>query len=197
MLYTIGRLIFLILAKLFFGFKVIGADNIPKTGGFLFASNHVSNLDPILMGAACPRKINYMAKNDLFRNRFFAWILSAVHVFPVKRESADLGALKEAIRRLKSGNGLLVFPEGRRSAGGLNEEPQPGVGFLAAKCGVPIIPAFISGTEKALPKHAKRLTRTSITIRIGEKIFVQKGVPYLDSARNVMEHIRHLSCARN
>jgi len=175
-------------------FKVSGRQNIPKNGGFLIASNHVSYLDPVAIGVACPRRLNYMARHDLFRNALFAWVLKYCCAFPVKRNSADLGALKEAMRRLKNGEGLLVFPEGSRQTNVHLSEPQPGVGFLAAKSGMPVIPAFVSGTERALPAGAKFIRPTTIYVQFGKQISIEGRMPYQDIAKEIMESIRHLSC---
>jgi 1-acyl-sn-glycerol-3-phosphate acyltransferase len=124
---------------------VFGKKHIPKVGGFILASNHVSYLDPIALGVSSPRKLNYMARHDLFFNHWFSWLLSSVGSFPVKRDSADTSAIKEAMRRLTNGEPLVLFPEGSRRFNGKSSEPQPGIGFLASKLNIPVIPAFIKG----------------------------------------------------
>jgi 1-acyl-sn-glycerol-3-phosphate acyltransferase len=178
-----------------FRFRATGKENIPQKGGFLIASNHASYLDPVMVGVACPRLLNYMARHDLFNNAAFAWILKYSRAFPVKRKSADLGAIKEAIRRLKNGEGLLVFPEGGRQASVYVSEPEAGVGFLAAKSGVPVIPAFVSGTDRAWPRHARFIKpATKISVHFGKQIHIEGRMPYQDIARKIMENIRHLSC---
>jgi 1-acyl-sn-glycerol-3-phosphate acyltransferase len=146
------------------------------------------------MGVACPRKLNYMAKHDLFCCPLFSWWLGAVGAFPIKRYYADLDALKEAMRRVKEGKGLLLFPEGTRSVNGRFLAPQAGAGFLAAKLDVPVIPAFISGTEQALPRGAKMVKPTVISVRFGKQISIERRTPYQDIAEKIMENIRRLSC---
>ena len=158
------------------------------------ASNHVSYLDPIVLAIATPRKLNFMARDDLFRNAFFGWFIYSLGAFPVKRESADLSALKEAIRRLKQGKVLVLFPEGSRAFEGRSNEPQPGIGFLAAKSSVPIIPAFIKGADIALPKGAKKIRSTEIDVYFGPQISIEGRLPYEDIAANVMVNIRRLAC---
>lgn len=180
--------------RLIFRLKVFGKENIPKRGGFILASNHASFLDPIVLGVASPRKLNFMAKNDLFRNPLLSRLISNVGAFPVKRHSADLSALKEAIKRVKSGNALVLFPAGTRQVEGLADEVEPGIGFLAAKLNVPVIPAFIIGTDKAFPKNAKFIRPHKVCVYFGKEIPIERRMPYQGIAQQIMENIRHLSC---
>lgn len=196
MIYTICRFICMVLCKIMLRLEAHGRENIPKSGGFIVASNHVSYLDPVIVGVSCPRKLNYMAKEDLFDDRLFSGLLFSVWAFPVKRNSADLSALKEAMRRVKAGKGLLLFPEGRRNdPDGFfsSEKPQPGIGFLAAKLGVPVIPAFVKGSEKAFPKGSKFIRPAKAHVYFGKQITIERGLPYQDIAEKIMENIRHLS----
>ena len=179
--------------KLLFRFKVKGRENLPKSGGFILASNHVSYLDPIAVGIASFRKLNYMARHDLFFNPWFSWLLTHINVFSVRRNTADVAALKEAIRRVKNGGALLLFPEGRRMANGSSVDPEAGIGFLAAKLDVPVIPVFVKGTGIALPKGAKFIRPTKVSVQIGKQIFIERRLPYHDIARVIMEGVNKLS----
>lgn len=195
MIYYLLRALAFIILKLCFRFKICGRRFIPKKGGFILASNHVSYIDPVAVGAACPRRLNYMAKRDLFSNRFLGWLLKKVGSFPVKRGSADFFALKESMRRVKNGGGMLLFPEGtRQEAGEGLGRPEPGVGFLAAKLGVPVIPAFVKGTDKAMPKGSRFPQPSQVAVSFGEEIHIERGLPYQDIAESIMEKIRQLSC---
>ena len=194
MIHYICRFICYAALKLFFKLKVIGWENIPKKGGFIIASNHLSYLDPPAVGVAARRPLNYMARHDLFKNQFFSWVFHKCHAFPVKRDSADLSALKTALRVLKNGQGLLLFPEGSRQVNGFSDDPQPGIGFLAVKSNVPVIPSFVRGTDYALPKGAKKIKFTPISVTFGEPIHIERGMPYLDVTRLIMDNIRRLSC---
>ena len=181
--------------NLFFRLEVYGKENIPKEGGFILASNHVSYLDPIAVGSAATRKLNYMAKQDLFSNKFSSWILYKLGAFPVKRATSDIWALKEAIRRVRNGGGLLLFPEGRRLNLGEDKiEPEAGVGFLAGKLNVPVIPVHVKGTEIVWPKGAKSLVFTKISVTFGTQIHWEKGQPYQNIAQSIMDNVRQLSC---
>lgn len=194
MLYNILRLLAILILKLFFSIETKGREFIPRKDGFILASNHVSYLDPIVLGAACPRKLNFMARHDLFFNPLFSWLLSTLGTFPVKRNSADLSALKEAMRRLKDGRALVLFPEGTRRVNSASGVAQPGIGFLAAKVKVPVIPVFIRGTERALPKGAKLIRPNKILVYFGKQIFIERRLPYQDIAQEIIEDIRRLSC---
>lgn len=194
MIYDILRYIAILILNLFFRLEIKGKENIPSEGGFILASNHVSFLDPIVLGAASSRKLTYIARHNLFTKPILSWLLPKIHVFPLKRDSADISALKGAINRIRGGRGLLLFPEGRR--GQINSipvTPQPGVGFLAAKVNVPVIPAFVKGTEKALPKQAKFLRPAKIKVVFGRQIYIERRMPYQAIADLVMNNIRHLS----
>lgn len=192
MLYNILKVTAFLLAKLLFRLSVSGSNNIPKKGGFILASNHISYLDPVILGCACPRKLNFMAKYDLFSAPVFAALISRLGAFAVKRNTADISALREALNRVKSGNGLVIFPEGSRVNANMNLKPQPGIGFLASKTNVPVIPAFISGTDKALPKGSKMIKTEKIFIRFGKQISVERRVPYQQTADLIMNNIRRL-----
>ena len=196
MLYSIVKNLLVVpVFKIFFRIEVRGAENIPKHGGFILASNHVSFLDPLALGAASGRNFNFMARDSLFKIPVFGSLIKAVDAFPVKRDSADKAALKEAMRRVKSGGALALFPEGsRQSNGSVLEQPQPGIGFLAAKLAVPVIPAFISGTEKALPRHAKFIRLARVSVSFGKQISIEGRMPYEDIAMRIMDDIRHLAC---
>lgn len=192
--YRIWRIIFLFILKAFFGFEVKGREHLLVEGGFILASNHVSFLDPAALGCACPYPLNYMARHDLFKVPFLSQWMRSVGVFPVKRESADLSAIKEAIHRVKRGGALGLFPEGTRQADGrISENPEAGVGFLAAKLDVPVIPAFIKGTDQALPRGAKFLRPAKIIVHFGSPVRINKKMPYQDIARLIMKEIRHLA----
>ena len=191
MLYSFLRLLSLVIFKILFHFQARGVEHIPKTGGFILASNHVSYLDPIAVGIACQRKLNYMAKEELFRHRLFAGFFFRINVFPVKRDSADLSSLKEAMHRVRVGGALVLFPGGSRK---FDSKPYPGIGFLAAKLNVPVIPAFVKGTEKALPVGAKFIRLTNISVCFGKQISIERRMPYQDIAHHIMDNIRHLSC---
>ena len=183
----------LLFCKFYFHLEAIGKEHIPRKGGFVVASNHASFLDPVLLGSACPRGLNFAARDSLFKNPLLRYLISNVGAFPIKRWSADLAAVKESVRRLSLNAGLVVFPEGTRSPDGLLQPMSHGFALLAAKACVPIIPAWISGSYKAWGKKSKIMRPVKITVVFGQPLWVEKKQPYPEVARKVFDRIKDLS----
>ncbi|RKY04066.1 1-acyl-sn-glycerol-3-phosphate acyltransferase [Candidatus Poribacteria bacterium] len=155
-----------------FGFEVTGLENVPDEGGALIASNHVSYLDPPILGAASKRELFYMARDSLFKPGPIGWFLRYLNAFPVKRDKPDRSALKRALELLESGKLVLVFPEGTRSWDGTLGKPHLGVGFIAYHSRVPVIPVYVSGTEKALPRGKAIIKRAKVTVHFGKPVYL-------------------------
>lgn len=126
--------------------KVFGKENLPATGGVIIASNHVSNLDPVIMGCTFDRRVSYLAKEELFKNPIFGWYISKLEAFPIKRGAGDRGAIREALKILESGRCFGIFPEGTRSKNGELQEGKAGAAMLALKAKVPVLPIGIKGS---------------------------------------------------
>ncbi|MDR1366430.1 MAG: 1-acyl-sn-glycerol-3-phosphate acyltransferase [Puniceicoccales bacterium] len=139
-----------------FGGRVYGQENIPISGPFIVASNHLSHLDPPFIGAVFRRReLMFLARKTLFKSRFWNFLLSRINVIPVNKEnSADISAVRIALSLLKSGFGIAIFLEGTRSLDGHFGMAQPGIGFLACKSQVPVLPVRIFGTYKILKKYS-------------------------------------------
>ncbi len=183
-----------LLSKLFFPITVYGLENLPSSGSYIIASNHISNIDPVAIGATVPRRISFMAKDSLFKNPVLRWILFGLDTFPVRRETADIGALREAIRRLKAGRPLVMFPEGTRAKkNGDARKIQEGVGFLVVKSGVPVIPVKVEDSDKVFPRGAKMFKRHPITLIFGKPITFDAKQDYGEIAQSIMQHIHSLS----
>lgn len=142
-LHRIARFLFTSL----FGLRVHGDTSIPRRGGLIIASNHISDLDPPVLGSSIPRAVFFMAKSELFRTRMGAFYLPRIGAFPVNRDSVDTKALRVSFDLLRNGNILVVFPEGTRSTDGKMLPVKAGVGLLAVRSAVPVLPAFIWGTD--------------------------------------------------
>ncbi len=110
----------------------------------------------------------------MFNNWAFGWLIGSCNAFPVKRGEADLKAFKEAIRRLKKGKVLLIFPEGTRNQSGESQSAQPGIGFLSVMAGVPILPAYVKGTDEAMPKGARFINPGEVSVYFGKIVEPQK-----------------------
>ena len=157
--------IFKVLCRFWYGLilrtRVIGAENIPASGAFILAANHVSNWDPPFLGTFIDREICYMGKEELFRNPVMAWICRNLHVFPVKRGAADKTAIKTAVKLLRDENCFGIFPEGTRSKTGKLGRAEAGVSLIAAMTKAPVIPAAIVNTEKIFSR-AEFLPRLAV-----------------------------------
>ena len=152
-----------LIVKVFFLVKVEGMENIPKHGGTIFASNHGSFFDPPTVAAVSPRIVHFLAKEELHKGKIMSAIFYWMLAYPVKRGSSDRQAVRKAIDTLKSGNVLLIFPEGTRRTGGNLEKIERGIGLIAMKTGVPIIPVYILGKYKLF---------RSVTIKFGKPFYV-------------------------
>jgi 1-acyl-sn-glycerol-3-phosphate acyltransferase len=144
-----------------------GLELIPESGPLLLCSNHVSNYDPLLLGAVVPRVMHAMAKSELFRNPFLARYLRACNVFPIRREEADAAALRTALGVLKEGGVVVLFPEGHRSHGARMRPFSRGAGYLARRSGAPVLPCAIWGTEQVLPRGKLRPRRAEVHLHFG------------------------------
>ncbi len=172
MLYSFLDVVLGILFKIFLRLEVHGAENIPKTGPLVIASNHLSLLDPPVIGVAAPRKVHFMAKQELFVP-VLGYIYKTLGAFPVKRGGADRAAIKHGIEILQSGKVLAIFPEGTRSKTGSLGKLEPGALMMAGKSNAVIVPTAISGTDI---KRCGRLW-PKVTVRFGKPVpFPQVGL---------------------
>lgn len=129
------------------GWEVKGRENVPRRGGLVVACNHISFWDPPLVGAACPRELHFLAKEELFEG-WLGPMIRSVNAIPIRRGVADLSGMSRAIERLKGGEALLMFPEGSRMRDGELHPARPGVGMMAVHGDVPIVPCVISGSNR-------------------------------------------------
>lgn len=133
---------------------VAGLENIPRNGPFILACNHASFFDPPAVGRAVPREIAYFARKTLFKPGLIERVLTRVNAIPVDRDGeSDIQAIKQVLGALKQGRGVLFFPEGTRSPDGALQDPKPGLGMIACRAGVPVVPARIFGTYEAFGRH--------------------------------------------
>lgn len=180
------------LSFLLFPVQVSGRENVPRQGAFLLACNHVSYLDPMVMGIVTGRRLNFMAKDELFHNPVLAFILKELWTFPVKRNSADKKALRESLDRLKKGLPILMFPEGTRHGSPGEKKIEAGIGFLAIKADVPVVPVYIEGSQKVLPPGAMFPRRHKVVVRYGPPMTFLPNSDYESVAKEVMAGIWRL-----
>lgn len=132
---------FLGFAKVFLGLRVTGLEHVPRQGGVVVASNHMSSWDPPMVGVSVPREIHFMAKKELFEPAGSRLLMLALRAFPVDRERSDIAAVKSALRKLQAGLAVGIFAQGTRNAGA--KEALDGAAFLSQRAGVPLVPTAI------------------------------------------------------
>ncbi len=177
---------------LFFVFriKVTGEENIPKTGGVIIASNHRSNWDPVILGAVTKRGLRSMAKAELFKYKIGAWFFKMLGAFPVERGKGDIGAIKNSLKVLASGEALLIFPEGTRTTDEKSKGAKTGAIMIASHASVPIVPVYISGSFKWLGKITVNFGAPSYIKNEDGKKLSREGLQ--EYADGLMENIRQL-----
>jgi 1-acyl-sn-glycerol-3-phosphate acyltransferase len=168
--YRFARMFFQVIACRFWKIHVFNRHFEPTSGSVVYISNHQSFMDPVLIGFAVRRPMNFMARDSLFRFPICKQIITATNAFPVKRNTADTGAMKEALRRLKAGGQLAIFPEGTRTLDGRIGEFLPGVALLAQRAARWVVPVLIDGAFEVWPRWQKLPTP-------GGKITVQYAPP--------------------
>lgn len=148
-LYPFARSVVAGILKSTYRIKVEGLEHFPKEGGVLLCTNHISNFDPPLVGVTAPRKVLFMAKDELFKVPVLKQLLNNFGTFPVKRGGGDREALRAGLKVLKDGNVLGLFPEGTRSKDGKLGKGQSGAGFFALRSTAAVVPCAIIGPYKS------------------------------------------------
>jgi 1-acyl-sn-glycerol-3-phosphate acyltransferase len=170
LLYRVVRAFLVAFAKLFWRVKIDGMEHVPRTGAFVLAPVHRSNVDTPLVAGVTRRRLRYMGKDSMWKYRPTGWLFTALGSYPVHRGTADREALRRTIEVLNEGEAVVIFPEGTRQSGPLVQPLFEGAAYVAAKVGVPIVPVGIGGSEQAMPKGAKMLKPVKIHIVVGEAL---------------------------
>jgi 1-acyl-sn-glycerol-3-phosphate acyltransferase len=185
--------------KTLFGFRVRGQEMVPAHGAVIVASNHVSLVDPPVVGAAIPREMHFLAKKELFTNRLLATIVKAYNTVPVKRGSVDRVALQRITQLLREGQAVLLFPEGTRGSGNTLLRGKPGVGKLAMEAKAPIVPVYICASNHL---WQTMLRKRRLTVSFGSPIpwswistLGQDKAAYQKVVQEVMKRIAALQLA--
>lgn len=195
-LYLIGWILSWTAARLIFRMKVHHKENIPKNDAFILASNHISFADPQFVGSVVKREIHFLAKKELFNNKIFANILRRVNTHPVNRTGFDKKLLETAVEVLQSGEPIIMFPEGTRGRNGKLLPARPGIGKIARMANVPVVPAYVSGTDKL---SACFFGREKLVVVVGSPMNPEKIESYDDDkegyrelANEIMNRIKDL-----
>lgn len=194
MLYGFGKFVTHIFVSILFKLRYEGLENIPKTSGFILASNHRRNYDPLFIAHKISQPIHYMAKIELFKNKFFAWVLREINAFPVSRGTGDTSALDTAREVIKSGEVLGMFPEGTRSKDGKLHRLRSGVALLAGQTGADILPCVICFDEKlrfrstVKVRYGKLITAEELKIDVSDRSTMREALKLLsDSMESLLE----------
>lgn len=192
MFYFIARTICLLFFKILFRYKIYGRENLPPRGPYIFASNHVSFLDPVAVGLLTHHKVIFMAREDLFDTKILGPLIRNLGVVPLNRDRQDIKAIRQALRSLKENKILGVFPEGRRSPDGELGEPLMGVEVLARKAQVKVVPVYVEGTNLALPLHSRFVRLKKIRAFLGKAIEPGTDAPSGELIQRIWQEIHRL-----
>ncbi|MFT3870443.1 MAG: lysophospholipid acyltransferase family protein [Nibricoccus sp.] len=160
------------LYELLFRGESYGLENLPADGGFMIASNHASHLDPPIVGSLISQQVCFFARKTLWKPGFASWWLNAVGTIPVDRDGGtDVTAIKRVLGALKNNKVIILFPEGTRSTDGNLQTAKPGVGLLACRTGVPVVPARVFGSFRAFGKDGKVRFGTPVSVVYGKPLY--------------------------
>ena len=193
MLYWIGFVLMKSFMKLYLNVQYIGLENLPKRGAYIMASNHTGNIDPFVLGTSRVRYFSFLAKESLFKTKLSSWFFHELGAFPIKRDTSDFRAIREAFKRLKHNSPLILFPEGTRGLGDREKKPQAGIGMIAVKSGLPVIPAYLENTDKIAQHGFGLLHRNPVKLHFGKPMYFSENQDYGDVSQQIMSRIWELS----
>jgi len=172
--YKIGRTICKWICYPFFGMQCCDTENIPDHGPVLILSNHQSFLDPIFCQSSVKRNLCFVARDSLFDIKLLSKLMHSLGVIPIKRDKADISAMKTLINILKQEKAICLFPEATRTSNGKIAEIKPGFGLLSRRTGASIVPMVIDGAFECWPRHKKFPSPGKVTISCGKAITTEK-----------------------
>ena len=174
MFYFMIRWAALVFFKLRLWFKVEGREYIPAKGAFIFAANHSSYLDPLLLAASTSRPVHFTTRIKILSYPVIGWILKHANTIPVKNHGRDLSVIKDSLRLLAQGKAIGIFPEGTRAKDRKLKSAKSGIGMLVYMAKVPVVPAYIEGAFDALPRRVKTFKRHPVRVYIGKPVYFTK-----------------------
>lgn len=198
-LYSFMRALIVIFSKVYWRLEHLGAENTPRTGPVLLVANHASNIDPTTIACGLPRQVHFLAKDELFKGMLGSF-LRHVNTHPINRSGADRAALKLCVDLVRGGHMLLMFPEGTRTPDGQLQPPKPGAAMIASQAQAWILPAYIEGSLKVMPRGAKFPRPAKVRVFVGKPFLYDEGLDqslprreqYDTLGKKMMEHIAEL-----
>ena len=172
--YAVIRMLARLVSVVVFRIRCYGRQNVPTSGPVLVCSNHQSYLDPVVVGLAFDRRLNYLGRKTLFRFTLLRWLIEFLDAIPIDREGLGLSGLRESMRRIKRGELVLIFPVGTRTRDGALLPLQPGFCALARRGNVAVLPVGLDGAFEAWPRTAKFPRPSSIHIAIGQPLTAEQ-----------------------
>jgi 1-acyl-sn-glycerol-3-phosphate acyltransferase len=169
-LYQVFRVVVTGVVRLCTRMRIDGREHVPRTGAFVLAPVHRSYVDSPIAACLPRRRMRFMGKDTVWKNRPAGWLASALGAFPVTRGTADREALKRCVSVLESGDPLVLFPEGERKSGPVVQPLFDGAVYIAVKAGVPIVPVGIGGSELVMPKGARFPRPRRVHVIVGRPI---------------------------
>jgi 1-acyl-sn-glycerol-3-phosphate acyltransferase len=158
--------------------RTSGLEHVPRDGAFILVSNHISLLDPMIIGSTAGhltgRLVHFMAKEELRHWRIIGWLATQAGVYFVRRGEGDRAAQRLSLELLARGEPIAVFPEGTRSRNGLLGEPRDGAALLAMRSGAQLLPVSITGSDRLFPRGARLPRRSRVTVRVGEPFWLSR-----------------------
>jgi 1-acyl-sn-glycerol-3-phosphate acyltransferase len=167
--YSFSRIVMWCVAKVYFRYNYRGGEHVPREGPVVVLCNHQSNLDPVLLGIACPRQLSFLARETLFVG-WFAWLIRSFDAIPIDRDGTSLGGIRATLRRLKKGDAVLLFPEGTRTRNGELQNLKPGFAALVRRSSATIVPAAMDGAFAAMPRGVVFPRPAKIALQFGQSI---------------------------
>jgi 1-acyl-sn-glycerol-3-phosphate acyltransferase len=172
--YAVSKQVVHALATFLFGARYTGQKNVPLSGGLLILANHQSHLDPPIIGCGLPRRINYLARKDLFGFAPFRWLIESFDAIALDREGLPVAGVRETMRRLKRGEAVLMFPEGTRTWDGQIGPFMPGLAMIAVRSGAAVLPMALEGAFDAWPRTKRFPWLATIHVHFGPLISAEQ-----------------------
>jgi 1-acyl-sn-glycerol-3-phosphate acyltransferase len=196
--YGIAKLVAAPLLRFAFRIRLRGRDRVPRRGGLLVVSNHISQLDPPILGMFLPRPVYWMAMRELFEHWFFGRLVHCWRCLPVDRQSRDSRSVRDAMRHLRAGDCVVIFPEGgvrvgEKSALHGSGEFKEGAAMIARRAQVPVLPVVIHGTRAAYDWRNWFFRRPPITIQFGEPFHLDKEASREQASRSLRDHMAQMA----
>lgn len=167
--YRLARAVVITFCKIWFRVSYEGTERLPSSGSYVVAPIHRSNVDTFVVGCMTRRRLRFMAKDSLWKFKPLGAFIETVGGFPVNRGTADVEAIKTALKLLET-EPVVLFPEGARQTGPIVQPLFDGAVYVAAKAGVPIVPVGVGGSERCMPKGSKFIYPRKVHVLVGDPI---------------------------